>query len=287
MKPISPLPPRMFLLALGLLASSAVLWAQPEAPYEPSPENLRAREWFRDARFGLFVHWGVYAQLAGTGVVGQGNTSEWVMETRKIPISRYEKLADFFYPVNYDPAQWVALAQAAGMRYITFTTKHHDGFAMYDSEVSSYNVVDATPYQQDVFGLLAKAAGNDANLLLNVGPQPDGRIQEEFVAILRTVGEWLEIHGEAIYGTRGGPIAPRSWGVTTQTEDRVYVHVLDWYDEELSLPDFGKNVQRAYLLKSGIPIAVDQTDHSLRLQVPREGRDALNTVLVLEVTTDE
>ena len=84
--------------------------------------------------------------------------------------------------------------------------------------------------------LLVKAAGYDANLLLNVGPRPDGTIQPEFVKRLAEVGEWLKKNGETIYGTRGGPLPPRPWGVTTQKGDRVFVHVLDWKDAVLALP---------------------------------------------------
>ena len=89
------------------------------------PENLKARQWFEEARFGLFVHWGVYS------VLGDG---EWVMNNRKIKVAEYEKLPALFNPQAYDPAEWVALVKAAGMKYITITSKHHDGFAMWDSE---------------------------------------------------------------------------------------------------------------------------------------------------------
>lgn len=70
------------------------------------------------------------------------------MNIKNIPVDRYEKLADFFYPLHYDPAQWVDLAKQAGMHYITFTTKHHDGFAMYNSKISDYDIMDASPYQK-------------------------------------------------------------------------------------------------------------------------------------------
>src|SRR5438445_8381995 len=114
--------------------------------YQPSAANLAAREWFQNARFGLFVHWGVYS------VLGDG---EWVMNNRKIPIADYEKLPAQFNPVMFDPVEWVALAKAAGMKYITITSKHHDGFAMFDSKISDYDVVDRTPYKKDVLKALA------------------------------------------------------------------------------------------------------------------------------------
>jgi len=82
---------------------------------------------------------------------------------------------------------------------------------------------------------LVRAAGHDANFLLNVGPMPNGKIQPELVERLKEIGQWMSTHGESIYGTRGGPVTPRPWGVTTQKGDTVYVHVLDWPDGTLRL----------------------------------------------------
>jgi alpha-L-fucosidase len=127
------------LLALGAAAGLAAAAAPASAgdpPYKPAPENLAAREWFQDARFGLFIHFGTYA------VAEHG---EWVMENEKIPITEYEKLPARFDPKNFDAAAIVATVKAAGMKYITITSKHHDGFAMWDSKVSDWNVVKRTP----------------------------------------------------------------------------------------------------------------------------------------------
>nr|WP_255157969.1 alpha-L-fucosidase [Siphonobacter sp. BAB-5385] len=114
--------------------------------YQPSPENLAARQWFQDARYGLFIHWGVYS------ILGDG---EWAMNIQNIPVSAYEKLPKFFNPTAYDAKRWVQIAKNAGMKYITLTSKHHDGFAMWHSNVSPYNIVDATPYKKDVLKQLA------------------------------------------------------------------------------------------------------------------------------------
>lgn len=114
--------------------------------YQPSPENIKARQWFQDAKFGLFIHWGVYS------VLGDG---EWVMQVQSIPIKAYEKLPNFFNPIEFDPAEWVALAKKAGMKYITITSKHHDGFGMFDSKLTDWDIVDRTPYQKDVLHALA------------------------------------------------------------------------------------------------------------------------------------
>src|SRR5215813_5241495 len=373
--------------------------------YQPSASNLAAREWFQDARFGLFIHWGVYS------VLGDG---EWVMNNRKMSIAEYEPLAARFNPTQFDAAQWVALAKSAGMRYITITSKHHDGFAMFATRQSKWNIVDGSPYRKDPLKMLAdechkqgiklffyhseldwhhpdyyprgrtgwnagraesgdfnryldfqdaqltelltnygeiagiwfdgkwdrpdadwrlektyalihrlqpaalignnhhlkpfdgedfqmfekdlpgqntagfnakseigrlplescdtnskswgynakdkqyksvkdlvqflaRAAGNNANFLLNIGPMPDGSIQPEFVERLRGMGEWMKVNGESIYGTRGGPMPPRPWGAMTQKNGKIYVHVLDWPDSLLAISGVPK-VTRASVL---------------------------------------
>src|ERR1700745_407407 len=128
----------------AMLAGSSSASAQ--ETYTHTKENLKARAWFQDAKFGLFIHWGVYS------VLGDG---EWVMETRPINRTDYAKLPNFFNPRQFDPAAWVTLAKTAGMKYITITSKHHDGFAMFDSKLTDWNVVARTPYGKDVIGMLA------------------------------------------------------------------------------------------------------------------------------------
>lgn len=114
--------------------------------------------WWREARFGLFIHWGLYALPAGRwkgeDVPGIG---EWIMHRKKIPVREYEKLAPRFNPVNFDADAWVRLAKEAGMRYLVITAKHHDGFAMFRSPSNPYNIVDATPWKRDPMAELAKA----------------------------------------------------------------------------------------------------------------------------------
>jgi alpha-L-fucosidase len=408
----------------------------------PADSNLKSRRWFQDAKFGLFIHWGVYSTL------GDG---EWVMNNRKIPISDYEKLPSQFNPTEFDPAEWVALAKAAGMKYITITSKHHDGFAMFDSKVSGYDIVERTPYKKDVLRMLAdechrqgmrlffyyseldwhhpdyfprgrtgrdagrpekgdwpkyidymnaqlrelltgygdvggiwfdgwwdrpeadwrleetyklihdlqpsaligsnhhrrplpgedfqmfekdlpgantagfnkdseistlpletcetmnnswgfniadrkykstreliqylaRAAGNNANFLLNVGPMPNGKIQPEFVTRLREVGKWVEKNGEAIYGTRGGPVSPRLWGVTTQKENRVYVHVLDWKTSDSLWLPLPPRVRSARFLKDGTEAEFLQVGNGVLLRaIPQHAVDEYDTVIVLEM----
>ena len=417
-----------------LLAAAATLGAQ---TYTPTPENLKAREWFQDARFGLFIHWGVYSVL---------EDGEWVMNNRKIPVSEYEQLPPRFNPVQFNAAEWVSLAKAAGMKYITITSKHHDGFAMFATRQNKWNIVDATPFKRDplkelaaecrkqgiklffyhsqldwhhpdyfprgrtgqftgrpesgdfdryldfmdaqltelltnygpIAGIwfdgmwdkrdanwridrtyrlihrlqpaalvgsnhhlkpfpgedfqmfekdlpgkntaghsadsvigdlpletcdtinkawgynakdkslkstkdliqyLVRSAGYGANFLLNVGPKPDGAIQEEFTVRLREIGQWMGAHGESIYSTRGGPVSPRNWGVTTQTSSKVYVHVLDWPDELLAVPSLGK-VKNARLL-NGQKVEMSASGASVLLRLPAQ-RDGIDTVVVLD-----
>ena len=432
---------RTLLVLVGLLLLGAALPSSGQEGYSPSRENLEARGWFQDARFGMFVHWGVYS------VLGRG---EWVMHNEKIPVAEYEKLPSRFNPTGFDPAAWVSLAKAAGMRYITITSKHHDGFAMYDSKTSDYDIVDSTPYEKDVLEMLAeecrkqglklffyysqldwhhpdyfprgrtgewsgrpeegewypyldnmdaqleelltgygplggiwfdgwwdrpeadwrlgktyslihrlqpaaliganhhrrpfpgedfqmferdflghnttgwndqaeignlplemcdtinkswgynaddeshkslkdvvhllvKAAGYDANLLLNVGPRPDGTIQPEFAERLREVGDWLEKNGESVYGTRGGPIPPRPWGVTTHDGNRVYVHVLDWPDKVLALPKPPRPVKAARYLANGREVAFSRDADALLIRLDETATDPIDTIVVLEL----
>jgi len=115
-------------------------------------------EWWREARFGMFIHWGLYAQPAGEWKGERiPGISEWIMARAEIPVSEYEKLAETFNPVKYNADEWVKLAKFAGMKYIVITSKHHDGFAMFDSDASDYNIVDATPFDRDPLKELAEA----------------------------------------------------------------------------------------------------------------------------------
>lgn len=425
---------------ISLTAAAAANRPANAAPYQPAPENLAARKWFQDAKFGMFIHWGVYS------VLGKG---EWVMNNTQMSVAEYEKVPPQFNPVKYDPAAWVGLAKSAGMRYITITSKHHDGFGMWATKKTDWNIVNKTPYAKDVLkpladecrkqGLklffyhshldwhhpdyyplgrtghyskrppggdfnkyldfmdaqlselltnygdvagiwfdgiwdrkdadwrlrrtydlihklqpaalvgnnhhlvpfegedfqmfekdlpgqntagfsadakigqlplescdtisgawgynesdkkykstkqlvhyLARAAGNNANFLLNIGPKPDGTIQDEFVSRLREIGSWMDKNSESIYGTRGGPITPRPWGVTTQKDNKIYVHILEWPDELLLMPRPPKSVKKARLLNGGQTITTKDVEGNLLLKVPTSSRDAVDTVIVLE-----
>ena len=129
-----------------------------QAPKAPDPAKEKRLEWFREAKYGLFIHWGLYALPAGewNGKRSLG-LGEWVMLRSTVPVKDYERLAGRFNPVKFNADEWVKLAKDAGMKYIVITSKHHDGFALFKSAVSSYNIVDATPFKRDVLKELADA----------------------------------------------------------------------------------------------------------------------------------
>jgi len=419
---------------VALVATKRPAFAQQTVP----PERLAAREWYQDARFGMFIHWGVYSLL------GDG---EWVMQNRKITVPEYEWLATTFNPVKFDAKVWVSLARAAGMRYITITSRHHDGFSMFRTTATPYNIVDWTPFRRDplkeladecqrqgiklffyysqldwhhpdywprgetgratgrpmsgewnryldfmdtqlgelltsygplggiwfdgmwdkpnadwrlaqTYGLihrlqpaaliipnhhktplpgedvqtfeqdlpgantagfntteignlptetsltmngswgfnitdrkfksvrelvntLVRAAGTGTNLLLNIGPRPDGTIDPEFIERLQAMGKWLDANGRSIYGTRAGPVPPRPWGATTRRGDTVYVHVLSWADRQLAIPALGTRVRRAYLLDGGQTVPFAESDAGVTLTLPAPQPEAYDRVVVL------
>jgi alpha-L-fucosidase len=125
------------------------------------PDDLTppaAIKWWRDARFGMFIHWGLYSVPAGTWKGKRiPSIGEWIMFNAKVPIAEYEKLASVFDPVKFNADEWVSVAKRAGMKYLVITAKHHDGFAMFHSPCNPYNIVDATPYGSDIMKDLAKA----------------------------------------------------------------------------------------------------------------------------------
>ena len=143
----------MLAIAVGISClSSPIIAADLAAPREDRTT------WFQEARFGMFIHWGVYSVPAGFYKDKPvGGIGEWIMNRGKIPMAEYQAFAKEFNPVKYDPVSWVKLAKAAGMKYIVITTKHHDGFAMFETKASPWNIVQATPYGKDVIRPLAEA----------------------------------------------------------------------------------------------------------------------------------
>lgn len=423
------------------LAAALSLPLAAQTGYTPSPENRQARETFQDNKFGIFIHFGVYSMLAD---------GEWVMTNKNLNYKEYAKLAGGFYPANFNAAEWVATIKASGAKYICFTTRHHDGFSMFDSQYTDYTITKATPFKRDIVKELAeechkqglnihfyyslidwyrddyyplgrtglgtgrtthgewktyyqfmnnqltelltrygkvgaiwfdgqwdqdqnpsfdwqypglyenihrlqpgclignnhhttpapgediqiferdlpgenkaglsgqdisplpletcetmngmwgykitdqeykstrtlihylvKAAGMNANLLMNIGPQPDGSLPAISIERLKEIGEWMQTYGETIYGTRGGLVTPRSWGVTTQKENKLYVHILDWQDTGLFLPIADRKIKKARLYKDGSPVKFTQNKQGIVLNLPEVPSD-IDYVVELE-----
>ena len=412
--------------------------AQTSGEYTPSAENLKAREEFQDNKFGIFLHYGIYSML------GDG---EWVMNNKNLNWEEYAKLASGFYPIEFDAAEWVSAIKASGAKYICITSRHHDGFSMFDTKQSDYDIVDATPFKRDLIKELAdechkqgiklhfyyshldwrrpdypvgntghgtgrekgkenwnsyyqfmnnqltelltnygeigaiwfdgvwdkpepfdwqleeqyalihklqpacmvgnnhhrapyagedfqlferdlpgenkagysagqkvtslpletcetmnhtlgysitdqdykstkelihylvKAAGKNANLLMNIGPQPNGELPAVAIQRLKEVGEWMQVYGETIYGTRGGVITPREWGVTTQKGDKLYVHILNSQDKGLFLP-LTEKVKKAVLFKDQSKVDFKQDKNGVLLMLKQVPQD-VDTVIEL------
>ena len=394
--------------------------------YRPTSENLKAREQFQDEKFGVFLHWGLYSMM-GAG--------EWVMNNRNINYQEYPKLAKTFYPSEFDADAWVRAIKAAGAKYITITTRHHDGFSLFKTSASTYNTVDATPFKRDVikemadacqrhgiklhlyyshldwgredypqgrtglgtgrlkekadwtsyynfmntqltellthYGpigaiwfdgwwdhdsdakpfdwqleaqyamihklqpqcligdnhhqtptpgediqiferdlpgenkaglsgqsisrlplescqtindhwgysitdsnyktpkeliqMLVRAAGKNANLLLNVGPEPGGALPSLALDRLKAIGKWMNKYGETIYGTRGGIVAPHDWGVSTQRGNKLYIHILNCMDSSLFVPLGNHKVKSALVYATGKPVNYTKTGNGITL----------------------
>ncbi|MBR2951016.1 MAG: alpha-L-fucosidase [Lachnospiraceae bacterium] len=119
---------------------------------------MNGKEWFKEAKYGMMIHWGLYSILAGEWKGHRmGGIGEWIQQYYRIPKAEYEQLAKVFNPIYFDAEEWVKLAQDSGMKYMVITAKHHEGFCMYHTKVDRYNIVDATPFGRDVIGELSEA----------------------------------------------------------------------------------------------------------------------------------
>lgn len=438
---------RLFTVCFLLLAL-----LQTKAQYVPTKENLEARKAFEAMRFGLFIHWGPFS-IPGSG--------EWVMNNRNIKVKDYTRLKDFFNPIEFNAAAYVSLAKSAGMKYITLITRHHDGFSMWDTKYSDFNIMN-TPYKEDIvkmlanechkqgiklflyyslldwrredyphetgktgqktgrlgkkgdyasylqfmknqltelltkygkidgiwfdghwdqtapegekdrssrinwkydeiYGLIHKlqpwalignnhhlspfsgedfqmfekdlpgenkaglsfqepsdqlpietcetmndswgfnltdnkyksekqvvhflvgAAGRNANLLLNVGPMPNGKIQEEFVDTLQATGKWMAKYGETIYGTKGNVIKPQTWGLATRKGKTIYVHLLNESGADyIVLPGFDQKPKSAVLFDGGAKVQYRLENGGLHLMVKKDPA-SIDTIVKLEL----
>jgi alpha-L-fucosidase len=140
---------RRLIAALGVLLTAAA---------GAGADDDQRLDWWREARFGMFIHWGLYAIPAGVWD-GEpvGGIGEWIMNSARIPVDAYEPISAAFNPVHFDADAWASLAAEAGMRYMVITSKHHDGFCLFDSEHTDYDVMDASPFGRDVMAELSEA----------------------------------------------------------------------------------------------------------------------------------
>ena len=404
-----------------------------------SEQGLR---WFQDVRFGMFIHWGPTSVAA---------RHDWLMHGEQISPGDYEKIAAQFNPTKFNADEWVSIAADAGQKYIVFTSRHHDGFSMYDTALSDYKVTTFTPFKRDpaceladavakrsdiklgfysslldwhhpayrfrkesglawsdyidflhgqvrelctnygeiacmwfdgewphqpidesnayfeaggsleheklynmihtlqpnavvinnrheqplpgediqgfeqdlpglnttgfnsttvsdyplevcmtindhwfhvagstnyksaksLVGYLVRSASAGANYLLNVGPTGDGEIVPIHAARLRAIGEWLQVNGASIYGTRAGAIPPTATTVSTRRSDTHYVHVLENVSDWVTLLEVPDHVTNAHLLANGTVLPLERKDGQLVVVVPDEQRDHFDTVIVL------
>lgn len=412
------------------------------ATTQPTHSATERIAWWQAARFGLFIHWGPVS-LVGTEIGwsrgGERRGLRFNVPPGPVPVEVYDNLYKEFNPVHFDAAAWVEIAQDAGMRYLVFTSKHHDGFVNFDSALTDYKITSPlSPFGRDIVGELAAAchaaglpfgcyysppdwrhpdyrnehharyldyfhkqvaelcsnygelavlwfdgleenfmdaaevaryrdqerfasaqiwgsealfaeirrlqpnilinnrcgmradfdtpeqmigayqtarawescitmgdqwawkpddniksveqclqtlirvAGGDGNLLFNVGPMPDGRIEPRQVERLRAMGAWLRHYGESIYGTRGGPFKPGAWGVSTHNDQSIYLHILDWPTEPLTLPPLAQTINGSQALTGGQAI-VQQNAQGVTVTVAPADRHAIDTIVRLAV----
>lgn len=147
----------MYKRTIWLAAIAIIVLAQSAFSQTLSKDQRMA--WWRDAKFGMFIHWGVYAQFGGVykGHEQRRGGAEWIMNRSKIPVAEYQEMAKSFNPVKYNPDEWVRMAKEAGMKYLIITAKHHDGFALFNSKASKWDITDATAYGKDILKPLAEA----------------------------------------------------------------------------------------------------------------------------------
>ena len=418
--------------------------------YTPTAANLEARQQFENAKFGLFIHWGVFSILGD---------AEWVMQNENIKVKDYTRLMDFFNPTEFNAHDWVAMAKNAGMKYITLITRHHDGFSMWDTKYSDFNIMN-TPYHKDVVKMivdechkqdmkiflyysildwrrddysywtgrtgqgtgrtvhgdwndyikfmenqltelltnygkidgiwfdgywdqtapegaqdrtpridwhlpeiyalihklqpaclignnhhltplpgedfqmfekdlpgqnksglsfqkpsdqlpletcetmnnswgfnikddnykpvntlihyLVNAAGRNANFLLNVGPQPNGIIQEEFRDTLQQIGKWMSKFGESIYGTRGNIMPPQDWGVVTSKENKIFVHILKDSIQPVVITGIKNKIKSCRLMGSGEQVKYDQNKNEVTIRLDKIALVEPDTIIEIE-----
>ncbi len=399
---------------------------------ETAAQHAVRLAWWREVRFGMFIHWGPVSLTGQEISWSRANSNTNCPNNGPIPVAVYDNLYKSFNPTNFNAAEWVNIARSSGMKYMVLTAKHGDGFLLWDSKVDGYNI-GATPFHRDVcaelaaaahqqgekigwyfsemdwrdpdcrsanndrfvrnfqaelkellslYGsiavlwfdsdgrpdmwdptntyalvkklqpqilinnrlqmstydqwvhqgqllanedyytpeqrigayddqtpwetcmtlgtqwswkpddkiksasevihILAQCAGGDGNLLLDVGPMPDGRIEPRQVDVLKQVGAWLDKNGESIYGTRGGPWKPNRSVASTRKENVIYLHVFHGLDDTIELPGLPRKIKSASILGDG-PVEFATTNGNLVFTVPLARRDASDTVIKIQL----
>ncbi len=399
---------RLLLLAAAQSLGLSLHAAEPRSTEAAAgaPPAAERFEWWREARFGLFIHWGPVS-LKGTeiGWSRGGERRGYKSHGTEIPVEVYDNLYKQFNPTRFNADAWVATAKAAGMKYLVFTSRHHDGFSEFDTQADDYKITSPdSPFRRDVvkelaeachraglrFGLyysqpnwhhpdaftdrhtnyqaflktqvrellthygpvdilwfdglgksaadydaealntlarklqprilinnrnglaedfdtpeqeigkfqndrpwesciticdqwawkpddqmkslkeclvtLIRCAGGDGNLLFNVGPMPDGRIEPRQVKRLEEMGDWLRQYGETIYGTRGGPWKPTKSLASTRQGNTIYLHLLDWKGRTVTLPNLPGTIVRSSMLTGGT-VRVAQSTRKLTIRI--------------------
>ena len=145
------------IIAIALLLNTGNVFAQKKSEIKKLSDDERM-EWWRDSKFGMFIHWGAYSVIGGErGTKIAGGGAEWAMDKLDYTVAEYEKFPKMFNPVFFDADAWVAMAKNAGMKYIVITSKHHEGFGLWDSEVSDYDIMDTSPFKRDIIKELSEA----------------------------------------------------------------------------------------------------------------------------------
>ena len=416
------------LLVVSLVMFVACGTAQQSGNEKQEKDRLA---WWREARFGMFIHWGPVS-LKGTEISwSRGGERRGIEGKGKIPVDIYDGLYRQFNPVKFRADKWVSIARAAGMKYMVLTAKHCDGFCLWHSSADEYSIAN-TPFKRDVCGELAVAAHKsgmrlgwyyspmdwrdpdcrtdrnsvylkrmqghlrellsnygridllwfdtdggsapwdqaatyglirslqpqviinnrldmgsaedykaqkigpdadyqtpeqrigafdtvrpwetcmtlgtqwswkprdtiktfeeclhilvqcvtgDGNLLLNVGPMPNGEIEPRQVNVLRQIGKWLAVYGQSVYGTRGGPFHNGAWGGSTTKGNTVYLHILKWDGDRVSLPVLRARIIAGKALTGG-NVRIEQTDEVTIIRVPVRKQSNVDTVVKLEM----